>query len=76
MLSLQQDANTQISNTTINCSRLQKLLGIVFENKLKFVKHIENICQKANRKLTALARLTNYMGLSKKCILMNAFLKT
>ena len=76
MLSTQEDANIQISNATINFSRLQKLLGTVFDIKLKFDKHIENIFQKANRKLNALARVTNYMGLSKRHILMNAFLKT
>ena len=43
-LNKQVDANIQISNTTITCSRSQKLLGIVFGNKPKFNKHIENIC--------------------------------
>ena len=74
-LSTQEDANIQISNTTINCLRSQKLLGIVFDYKLNFDKHIENICQKANRKLNALARVTNYMELPKSHILTNAFLK-
>ena len=45
----------------------------MFDNKLKFDKHIENICQKANRKLNALARVTSYVELSERCILMNAF---
>ena len=75
LLSAQNDANIQISNTTINCSKSQKLLGLVFDNKLKFDKHIENICQKANRKLNALARVTNYMELTKKRTLMNAVFK-
>ena len=48
LLSTQEDANVQIENSIINCSRSQKLLGIVLDNKLKFDKHIENICQKAN----------------------------
>ena len=74
-LSTQEDANIQISNTTINCLRSQKLLGIVFDYKLNFDKHIENICQKANRKLNALARVTNYMELPKSHILTNAFFK-
>ena len=34
-----------------------------------------NICQKANRKLKALARLTNYMELPKRRLLLNAFFK-
>ena len=55
-----------MSNTTINCFILRKLLDIVFDNKPKFDKDIGNICQKANRKLNALARVTNYMGLPKK----------
>ena len=75
LLSTQEDANIQMSNTTRNCSRSQKLLGIVFDNKLKFDKHIENISQKAKRKLNALARVTNYMELPKRHILMNAFFK-
>ena len=75
LLSTQENANIQISNTTINCSRSQKLLSIVFVNKLKFHRHIENIYQKPNRKLNALARMTNYMELPEKCTLMNAFFK-
>ena len=50
LLSTQEDANIQIENSIINCSRSQKLLGVVLDNKLKFDKHIENICQKVNRK--------------------------
>ena len=75
LLSTQEDGNIQISNTTISCSRSQKRLGIVFDNKMKFDEHIENISRKANRKLDALARVTNYMELPKKRILINAFLK-
>lgn len=63
MVSTQEDANIQKPSTTINCSKRLKLLGIVFENKLKFDKHIEIISQKANRKLNVIARVTNYMEL-------------
>ena len=73
LLSTKKDANIQILNTTINYSRSQKLLGIVFDNKLMFNKHIENICKKANRKLNAFARVANYMELPKRRFLMNAF---
>ena len=75
LLSTQENANIQISNTTINCSRSQKLPSIVFVNKLKFHRYIENIYQKPNRKLNALARMTNYMELPEKRTLMNAFFK-
>ena len=73
LLSAQEEANIQIANTTIKCSKSKKVLGIVLDNKLKFDKHVENICQKASKKLNVLARVTNYMELPKRCILIHAF---
>ena len=76
MLSRQEEANIQIANTTIKCSKSKKkLLGIVLDNNLKFDKYVESICQKAREKLNELARVTNYMELPKRRILMNAFFK-
>ena len=73
--SAQDERNIQIANMAIKCSKSKKLLGIVLDNKLKFDKHVENICQKASKKLNALARVTNRMELPKRRILMNAFFK-
>ena len=75
LLSTHEEANIQIANTTIKLSKSRKLLGIVFDNKLKFDKHVENICQKASKKLNAPARVTSYVELPKRCFLINAFLK-
>ena len=63
----------EISEIVIHNSNLKKLLGVIFDNELKFEKHINTICQRANRKLNALARLTLYMKLGKRRMLMNAF---
>ena len=72
-----QGPNTlKIGDLHINNSLSEKLLGITFDCKLKFNKHIENICQKASQKLKALARLAPDMGTTEKCILMNAFFKS
>ena len=76
LLSTQEEANIQIANTTIKCSKSKKLLGIVLDNKLKFEKHVENICPKAGKKLNAFAVVTNYMELPKRRILMNVFFKS
>ena len=75
LLRTQDEANIQIANSTMKCSKLKKLLGIVLDNKLKFYKHVENICQKASKTLNALAKITNYLELPKRRILVNAFLK-
>ena len=41
--------------------------------KLRFDDHIQDLCNKANRKLRALARPTPYMNLQKRKVLMNVF---
>ena len=73
LLSSTESLNFQISATVIHNSQSKKLLGVTFDNKLRFEKHINTICQKANRKLNALARITPYMELTKRRILLNAF---
>ena len=54
----------------------EKVPCITFDCKLKFNKHIQDICQKASQKINALARLAPYMGTTKKRIIMNTFLKS
>ena len=73
LLSITDAFSFEISETVICNSNSEKLLGVTFDNKLKFEKYIITICQRANRKLNALARLTPYMELKKRRMLMNAF---
>ena len=54
-------------------SETKNLLGVTFDKKLKSEKHIITICQRANRKLNALAGLTPYVELGKRRMLTNAF---
>ena len=75
LLSTQEEANIEIANATIKCSQSGQILGIILDDKLKIDKYFENICQKASRKLNALAKVTNYMELPKTRVLMNACFK-
>ena len=45
-----------------------KLLGAKIDNELKFDEHISNICLKANRKLSALARLSRTLSLKNEVL--------
>ena len=54
---------------------MRKIIRNNLEYKLNFAKHIEEICQKATRKLYAIARLAPYMTPSKIHILTNVFYK-
>ena len=73
LLSITDAFNFKISETVISNSNSKKLLGVSFDNNLKFEKYIITICQRAKRKLNVLARLTPYMKLGKRRMLMNVF---
>ena len=51
-----------------------KLLGITIDNHLKFDKHISLLCAKANRKLSALARIPYYLTFRQKKNIIKSFL--
>ena len=73
LLNSQEPNALKIGDLDINNSLSEKLLGITFGCKLKFIKNNEAICQKASQKLNALARLPPYMETTKNRILKNAF---
>ena len=54
----------------------EKLLGVLIDNKLKFDKHVNNLCTKANQKLHALSRISEYMSTSKLRLVMKAFINS
>ena len=39
-------------------SQKEKLLGVIIDRNLNFKNHVSDICSRANRKLTALGRLS------------------
>ena len=55
-------------------SENQKLLGVHFDNDLRFNTHVYKICKKASQKLHALARVSNHMSFEKKKLILNAFI--
>ena len=74
-LSTEESSNIEIANFTIKSTKAKKMQGIDLDNNLKFDIHVESICQKANRKLNAVAKTGNYMKLPKRPILLNAVFK-
>ena len=70
------EATVSIGNSRINESDYEKLLGVIFDKKLSFKKHVEDLSKKANQKLHALARWSNYIDPIKSEILMNSFIRS
>ena len=57
-------------------SKKQKLLGVEIDRTLNFDEHIASLCRKAGKKLSVLARLSNFMCTNKKRVLMKAFIES
>ena len=49
--------NLIVENQIIDTSTCEKLLGVIFDQKLTFNAHIDDICKKAGLKLNALSRI-------------------
>ena len=55
---------------------IEKLLGVKLDHKPTFNNHMSGLCKKASKKVHALARVTPYMNIPKRSIIMNAFFKS
>ena len=63
----------KIGDCTIDNSECEKLFGVKINENLKFNDEISDLCEKTSRMISALARVTPFMGLSKRKFLVNAF---
>ena len=50
-----------IAGKKMNAIDYVKLLGIETDSKLMFIKHVEALCCKVNKKIPAFSRLNNFM---------------
>ena len=73
LVSTNKPVGIKIGDYTIDNSKCKKLLGVKIDVNLIFNDHISNACKKASKKISALARVTPFMRLSKRKLLMNAF---
>ena len=76
LVSTSQELSLNVNSFKIKNSDFEKLLGVKFDSKLRFDQHITDLCRTASRKIQALARVTPFMNLSKRRLLMNSFFKT
>ena len=67
---------TKIGTDLIWKSNSVKLLGITIDNHLKFDKHISLFCANANRKLSAVARISYYLTFHQKRTLIKTFFES
>ena len=63
----------KIGETKIWESNKQKLLGVVIDRNLNFDEYVFDLCKKAGRILSVLARLSNCVSFQKRKILLKVF---
>ena len=68
-------ATIKIGEYTISNTYCEKLLGVKINSQLRFNNHLEIIIKNSSQKVHVLARITPYMCISKRKLLMNAFFK-
>ena len=73
LVSTNKPVGIKIGDYTIDNSECRKLLGVKIDVNINFNDNISDLCKKASRKISAIARVTPFMGLSKRKLLMNAF---
>ena len=74
ILSTGEPFSINIDNEVIKNSNNKKLLGINLNNRLDFDTHVANICNRVSNKLHALARISQYMSIHKRTMIMKAFI--
>ena len=65
---------SNIDNKLIESENEQVLLGVTIDSNLSFEKHINNLCKRASQKLNALARISGYINLQKRRVIMKSFI--
>ena len=76
LLSNKKTEMEKIYNVVLTSSVEEKLLGITLDSELKFEKHITDICNKVSQKIHVPSRITSYMLLNKRRLLIKTFVES
>ena len=71
LVSTNDRVSMNVNGFKIDKSDTEKLLVVEFAKKLIFYDHISDLCKKPGRKISALTRVTSYLGTGKKHIQVN-----
>ena len=66
----------RLEGACISSSSCEKLLRITIDSDLKFDKRISDLCDKVSKKINALCRVTGYISLEKRRIVMKTFVES
>ena len=67
-----QRRSLKIQDSIITPSSSEELLAVLIDSELTFHDHINRLCSNANQELSVLARVSKYMTLRKRRVLMSS----
>ena len=73
LVTTNEERNISFGGENLQNSKSEKLLGVTIDNKLSFTKNVHEICDKNSQKSNALTRLSSFMSLKKRRIIMKTF---
>ena len=73
LVSTNKHLNMKVCDFTIGSSECEKLLGVKIDVNLNCNEHISDLCKKASRKISALARVAPFKSIEKRKVVINAF---
>ena len=68
-----EDVSMKLDSIEIENSNCERLLRVKIDSKLNFKEHLGGIIKKTSRKTNALTRITPYMNIAKRRLLINSF---
>ena len=71
-----ENISIMVDNYVIGNRNCEKLLGIKIDNTLTFNDHVSELCSKASQKLHALSRVSQYMNMNQRKLVMRAFISS
>ena len=75
VISNNEKISMKINNIEIENPSSEKLLSMIIDGNLNFKEYLEEIIENGSRKVSVLPRITLYMNLTKRKLLMSSFLR-
>ena len=74
LLSGNKKLEANVDDNIIVSEQQQELLGISIDLNLSFENHVTNICKKTSQKINALARISPFMDISQRRVILKSFI--
>ena len=75
LVSSSEKISVKANNYKIENSNSEKVLFVKFSNRLTFYEHVSDLCIKSSPRIYVQVRVTPFMNIFKRCILLDSFLK-